>query len=499
MRIFAATLALAVSPLALTQALAADVDIASHIEGVTVYPDGAMMTRLADLAVPAGASALIVKGLPAVIDPASIRVEAAMDNALAIGSVEVRLSPADPSATANPELEAKIAALREESDRVSVRIEALEVKQKTIMRYSELDPTKLARRNSPEDASSWKLTWDTIGEELARVNEELRVEHAKADELEKRLAALEKAQAPAAGSDDPRRDIVIAVEAGAAAKGSLAFSYRVAQAGWIPRYEARFESAKEGKPSLALVRRAAIVQRTGEDWENAALAVSTTRTLGGTAAPQLAAFTVAIVEPPPAGAAEKFDRQQSFRSSIGGDLPTRKAAPASGFVGGARVDQGWATQSGVENDLPTIARSDTAWSSAQFQFSSGFGATLAVEPVTAQSQMAVLDAGPYQASFKVPGRVSVPRDGSQKTFTLSTASFAPELLARVTPALDQTAYLEASFVETEDAPLLPGEVSVTRDGVYVGKGRFPPVAPGDKAVLGLGADDRIKVVRVPLR
>jgi hypothetical protein len=99
MRIFAATLALAVSPLALTQALAADIDIASHIEGVTVYPDGAMVTRLADLAVPAGASTLIVKGLPAVIDPASIRVEAAMDTALAIGSVEVRLSPADPSAT----------------------------------------------------------------------------------------------------------------------------------------------------------------------------------------------------------------------------------------------------------------------------------------------------------------------------------------------------------------------------------------------------------------
>ena len=38
-----------------------------------------------------------------------------------------------------------------------------------------------------------------------------------------------------------------------------------------------------------------------------------------------------------------------------------------------------------------------------------------------------------------------------------------------------------------------------RDGVFVGKGRFPLVAPGDKATLGVGADDRIKVSRVPVR
>ncbi len=485
MRILAAALALSVSPFALTQALAADIEASSRIEAVTVYPDGAMVTRLADLVVPEGASTLLIKGLPSVIDPASIRVEATMDGAMAIGSVETRLSPGDPSATANPELEAKIAALREESDRVSVRVEALEVKQKTILRYSELDPTKLARKSAPEDGASWKLTWDTIGEELGRVNEELRVAHAKADELEKRVAALENARESASSGGDPRHDVVIAVEAGAAAKGSLSFSYRVTQAAWTPRYEARFEAAKEGKPSLELIRRAAIVQRTGEDWENAALSVSTIRTLGGTAAPQLAPLTVAILEPPPAGSGGKEGALTSghvqssfhFNAGSGHDLPMRKGPPGPDTAGNLRFATG----------------------GSPAQLSEAYSDTLAVEPIAAQSSMAMLDAGPYQASFKVPGRVSVPRDGSQKTFALATARFAPELLARVTPVVDQTAYLEASFVETEEAPLLPGEVSITRDGLYVGKGRFPLVAPGDRAVLGLGADDRVKVVRVPVR
>ena len=71
--------------------------------------------------------------------------------------------------------------------------------------------------------------------------------------------------------------------------------------------------------------------------------------------------------------------------------------------------------------------------------------------------------------------------------------------ARVAPALDQTAYLDISFVQNDEAPLLPGEVAIQRDGTFVGKGRFPLIAPGDKATLGVGADDRIKVTRVPLR
>jgi uncharacterized protein (TIGR02231 family) len=113
--------------------------------------------------------------------------------------------------------------------------------------------------------------------------------------------------------------------------------------------------------------------------------------------------------------------------------------------------------------------------------------------------VATLDAGAFQASFKVPGRVSVPRDGSPKTFALSATTLAPDLSAKVAPALDQTAYLDISFIQNEEAPLLPGEVAIQRDGTFVGKGRFPLVAPGDKATLGVGADDRIKVTRAPLR
>ena len=46
-------------------------------------------------------------------------------------------------------------------------------------------------------------------------------------------------------------------------------------------------AASDRKPALELIRRAEIVQPTGEDWADVALAVSTVRTANGGSAPEL--------------------------------------------------------------------------------------------------------------------------------------------------------------------------------------------------------------------
>jgi uncharacterized protein (TIGR02231 family) len=452
-RIATAVLA-AASSIAVSAALAADVEAPSRIDAVIVYPDGATISRRVDIALPAGASTLLIKGLPSVLDPASVRVEAEADGSLAIGSVEARLSPGEAKPVVDAALEAKIAGLREEIAKVETRLDALDVKRKSIVRFSESDPARLPQEGKSIDPVSWKSVWDTVGEELGRVNEDIRVERAKKTDLSAQLAALERARPVAPAPGAPKRDLAIAVEAGGALKASLTVVYRVSQAAWTPRYDAKLDTgAKDRKPSLELVRRAEIVQRTGEDWDDVALQVSTVRTQGGTAAPDVTPLIVSFADyyATTGGVADK-DAVQA-RRSVAAPMP----APA-----------------GAAAPPPPAA-----------------------EP--AKPVLAKLDAGAFQASFGVPGKVSVPRDGSSKTFTLSSTKIAPDLSARVAPALDLVAYLDVSFVHNEEAPLLPGEVAIQRDGTYVGKGRFGLIAPGDKATLGVGADDRVKVTRVPLR
>ena len=110
-----------------------------------------------------------------------------------------------------------------------------------------------------------------------------------------------------------------------------------------------------------------------------------------------------------------------------------------------------------------------------------------------------MEAGAFQTTFHVPGRVTVPQDGTTKNFVLSQRSMVPTLTVKATPVVDETAYLEASFRNEDEAPLLPGEVALHRDGAYVGRARLKLVATGDTVDLAYGADDKIKITRVPLR
>jgi uncharacterized protein (TIGR02231 family) len=121
------------------------------------------------------------------------------------------------------------------------------------------------------------------------------------------------------------------------------------------------------------------------------------------------------------------------------------------------------------------------------------------EKQRAEEQKAIAEIGAFQASFQVPGRVTVSQDGAAKSFVLSQRSIAPNLLVKTTPVIDNTAYLEASFTNGDEAVIIPGEVSLQRDGAYIGRSHLKLAATGGTVHLGFGADDRVKVTRVPLR
>jgi uncharacterized protein (TIGR02231 family) len=117
----------------------------------------------------------------------------------------------------------------------------------------------------------------------------------------------------------------------------------------------------------------------------------------------------------------------------------------------------------------------------------------------AQEQEAVLDAGGFQAVFRIPGRISVAAQEGAKSLRIATATIAPDLLVRAAPSLDPTAFLEASFKHAEESPLLPGRVALYRDGTFVGRGALALAGKDEVVNLGFGADDQVKVARIVKR
>ena len=202
-------------------------------------------------------------------------------------------------------------------------------------------------------------------------------------------------------------------------------TYAVRHARWVPLYDARLDTgATDRKPALELVRRAEILQTTGEDWSNVALSVSTVRTARGGSAPDLNSLIVQY--PPPA---------QPLAGAMGTAKPRSMPAPAASEVMAKRAEE----------------------------------------------QQTAAEVSAFQTAFRIPGRVSVATNEGAKSLRISTAAIAPELAVRAAPVLDPTAFLEASFTQNEDAPLLPGRISIYRDGMFVGAARMA-AAGKDEAV-----------------
>ncbi|MFV0279276.1 MAG: mucoidy inhibitor MuiA family protein [Rhodoblastus sp.] len=450
--------ATALTPLTGMAAMAADIEARSRIDNVVVYPDAALVTRVMDVDLPAGASTLLLRGLPFALDPASLRVAGEGSAAIGVGAVEARLAPAETKG--DSAIETRLKALRADREGWQGTIDALTVKSDMIKHFAQSSPEKLSPESRPLEVGQWTNAFDTVGAAFAKVGDDLRAARARVRDIDEEIKAIE-ATRPRQTGKPPLRDIAVSLEAAGATKAKFQLSYRVSGASWRPAYDARLDTGgADRKPSLELVRRAQIVQRTGEDWGDVTLSVSTTRALRGAQAPEVQPERIAFWEPPIPLAAGHARREAASMAN------TPMAAP-----------------------MAKSAQFDAARRERE----------VAAAPVAAAEQQSELQATAWQASFVVPGRISVPADGATKNFSLGAKRYEPRLVIKASPALDPTAYLEARLENAEEAPLLPGQVSVQRDGVFVGQGAIGSVAPGESFDLGFGADDRVSVSRVPVK
>ncbi|MGY3529753.1 MULTISPECIES: mucoidy inhibitor MuiA family protein [Bradyrhizobium] len=428
---------------------AANLDAASQVDAVTVYPDGASVTRLITLDLPAGDNTLVAKDFPMGLDPSSLRVEGEAGGRLTIGAIDAR--PPRPVEPANlPEIDRRIEALRDQREDLQGIIASAEARRKFAEHFAEASPVGIGEKGEARPVSEWRAAFSAVGDEVATAATAIRDAARKQRDIDREIARLE---ADRAAKPPSKLEVRIELASAAATRATLRVTYAVRNARWMPLYDARLDTgAKDRKPAIELVRRAEITQSTGEDWSNVALAVSTVRVARGGSAPDLHSLIVQYPQPRPVAAAGKVLDSVQQRAALA-------PAPAA---------------------------------DALREFRLGAGALIAEQEATA-------DVGAFQATFKIPGRVSVSANEGAKSQRISTVTIAPDLAIRAVPAIDPTAFLEASFVQSDEAPLLPGQVSIYRDGIFVGRSRMATAAKDETVRLGFGADDKVKIERTVVK
>lgn len=442
----------------LPSAMAADVPANSRIEAVTVYPTGAEITRVARVRLEPGDHAVVLSDLPDQTLTNSIRVEGRGTGRLEIGSVDAKRSfvlSAD-EATQRSErkrLEDQIEKLNDSREAVEAQVKAAEAQAAFLDNLGKL-PTTPSTAGGAGVREDWGQIFSVIGTratEIARTVADVRI---KQREIARQVADLEKQLAVLDRPRLQRTEVRVNVLSGGAQEATLTIRYQVGGSRWASFYDARLLSGDRSQaPKLTVQRRAAVANQTGEDWNEVALQLSTTRPGRATAPPELSGQTVDFEQPPP---------------------PPRPmaSAPAAGQI--------------TRQMAPMVAE--------RAKVASADGTDERAEQASEAAAQVTQSA--FQAVFDIAGKSTVKSGPEQKRLLVDQTDIEPQLVVRTVPISDPTAYLSARLtVPRTAAQWLAGPVSLFRDNVFVGQGQVPQLAPGEEHDLGFGADDRIKVTR----
>jgi uncharacterized protein (TIGR02231 family) len=429
-------------------------DAATPITGVTVFTDGARVTRTGVTAVPAGVRPLVVASLPESADPSSVRV-AARGHDLTLLNVEVqRRVAAVPRQEALAQLRADVERWRDAVKELDDADEAERAGLGFLGHLSEAAATSLARA-----LSAGRAGYDELAGMAGHLSASTATALGRRREIAARKRAaqreLDAAVERLAGAEQPAEwtvfaEVGVLLEAAAATEAEIEVTYHVAGASWRPLYDLVLDGEQ-----LKVSYLAEITQQTGEDWPEVTLVLSTTRQGLRQTLPELSPWYIGRPKPPRVLMARGG-------SAAGAAMPMA-AGPASEESFGAEAVAGW---------VPQSSRPEAKM--------------LTAEPGQSESGAGLV--------YTVARPLAVPSDGGpHKTLVASSAADA-SLDYLTVPVLAPEAYLRAT-VTNGPLLLLPGQARIFHGSQFVGETHLDSVAPGEEFEVQLGVDDQIKVER----
>lgn len=419
-------LALAFSPLA---ALAIDAPITQ----VTLYPGSALIERTAP--VKAGDTRLEIANLPANFDLDSVEIETSpgIEPGEAAWLDSARFAPLNRVEAA---LEAKVRQL-------AGKVNALKVDRKAAARELQYLESLSKGGNGAEGTPRTAVPDPARVLSLIRqgsLDAERRILaiDAQTRDLERELQAAEHDLARVRPNVDSVR--TLSLNLAAKNSGHVKIRYLFHDAGWRPAYRALLDSAKG---AVRLERAAQIAQRSGEDWNNIRLTLSTGQPRQSAEGPQPQSWELRFLQPVSAAARSTTAPAMFSNYEFAEEAPME----AMDATGAAPLFEAEITQ------------------------------------------------GEFATEYAIPGAITLPADGRRLSVTLGNVSVPVTLEARIFPRESRAAWL----VATGDLPegvWSAGEMRLYRNGAFVGQQYWNPHQQA-RLILPFGQDELIRVETKP--
>ncbi len=190
---------------------------------------------------------------------------------------------------------------------------------------------------------------------IEQLDQALESSQRHIDQLEMRLSQASRSERTSA--NDPQRTAHITLAPGTEPLTALHLHYRIHAARWLPAYTVRLQENGQAKLELE----ALVAQRSGEDWQEVNLALSTADMINDTDLPRLPSWRLGRAQPPPKHGwrppppdldrlFEPFDR---FKSSTAPPAPALSRRPAPAPPPEARPTADFACEDRFEASAPS--------------------------------------------------------------------------------------------------------------------------------------------------
>ncbi|WP_022704259.1 DUF4139 domain-containing protein [Pseudorhodobacter ferrugineus] len=432
------------SSLLLATPLQAETILASSkITAVTVYPQGAMLTRVVAFEAQPGLHDVLITDLPQDTDPQSLRLKPS--EGVEIGAYSLRtgrlpvVDPVKPEAqvAAEAALEAAkggVTTAQLAVDGVAARIEAAQAQIAYLGRLGATD--------AKADTETLQATARMIGAEVLAASQAALAARADLPAVQKVYEAAVEAQVKAQAALDalskPTKDyaaLSLAVSVTQVGPSLVEVTQFMDNATWAPIYDMALDRAAG---QVVLDRSLLVSQATGEDWTGIALTLSTAQPGNS---------------PDPSRIWPQLHRIDDPMEMA--KLESRAAAPAP------------------INEAEMGAMMETL-------------ADVAVG-VAFQGDI---------VSYAYPQPVDIVDGAQNLRLVLDRVSLPASAQARAVPRADATAFMMAEFTNDSGQILLPGPATLTRDGALMGQTQLASIAPGATAVMGFGAIEGLRLKRI---
>jgi hypothetical protein len=509
--------------------------IVSKVQKVTLFLNGAQVTRTSAVNITPGTSTLVFEDISPNIDVQSIQVRGAGDFTILSVKHEMNYLNLQQKQKQVEALQLQQKQLRDKLSLLSSLLIINQeeynmlVKNQTITgQNASLDVLKLKQAL---DFQTTRLTENKKKEQA--INNDITAVNVELQRYDRQIADVRKNK----GVSDATSNILVTVSAKAALQSQFTLTYLVNNAGWYPTYDIR---AKNVNSPITISYKANVTQQSGEEWKNVRLTLSTGNPTISGSKPELTPYyltygmyytgqqnaitkvTGNIVSSDdglvvPGVSIRVKGTSIGTQADAGGNysiqVPNNNAILEYSFIGYEKVERTAAQpvlniiMNPSANQLNEVvvagyANADNKEYKRNVSYSTqtlqGTAAGIQIRGAASiQSTPVEVKQTENQTNveFNIANPYTVPSDGKQYLVEINEVNTDATYQYFVAPKLSTDVFLTARITDWNKYNFLSGEANLFFEGTFIGKSLIDTHATADTLNLSLGADKNIVVTR----